>query len=110
MLGRFYLQIVQRAGPMSLSLIAQNIGFLIKNVPFADKKAEGNFNHAIKVAKEIGAKGILGQAFLYLGLLHKRKKKTDKARECISMAVQVFEKCQADVYLKQAKEALASIE
>jgi hypothetical protein len=35
--GLFYLQLVQRAGPRSLSLIAKNIGFLVKNVLFAGK-------------------------------------------------------------------------
>jgi class 3 adenylate cyclase/tetratricopeptide (TPR) repeat protein len=109
MLGKVYLQMIQRAGAKSFSLIIKNIGFLVKNVPFASKKAEGHLNKAIEVAKEIGAKGILGQAYLDLGFLHMSKKKTDKARECISMAVQLFEKCQADVYLKQAKEALASL-
>jgi tetratricopeptide (TPR) repeat protein len=109
MLGRFYLQIVQRAGPKSLSLIAKNIGFLIKNVPFADKKAESNFNQAIEVAKEIGAKGILGQAYLYLGLLHKAKNRTSLAKGCISEAIKVFELYGAEIYLQQAKEALASL-
>ena len=109
MLGRVYLQMIQRAGPKSLSLVVKNIGFLIKNVPFAAKKAEGHFNKAIEVAKEIGAKGILGQAHLYLGLLHKAKNRTSLAKECISEAVKLFEECHADGYLKQAKEALGTL-
>ena len=88
----------------------RNIGFLIKNVPSAAKKAEFHFNKAIEVAMEIGAKAILGQVFLDLGLLHKAKKKTDKARKCISKAIEILEACEAIVYLKQAKEALASLE
>jgi len=108
-LGKVYLQIVEGAGPTSLSTIAKNIGFLIKNVPFADKKAELHFNKAIDTAKEIGAKGFLGLAYLDLGLLHKAKKRKDQAKECISEAVQLFEQCEADVYLKQARELLASL-
>jgi len=37
----------------------RNIGFLIKYVPSAAKKAEFNFNKAIAVASKIGAKAIL---------------------------------------------------
>jgi len=108
-LGKVYLQIVEGAGPTSLSTVVKNIGSLIKNVPFASRKAEGHFNKAIAVAKEIGAKGISGQANLDLGLLHKAKKREDQARKCFSEAIQLFEQCEAEVYLKQAKEALASL-
>jgi len=106
MIGKIYLQMVQSEGPKRLSLIAKNIGFLVKNVPFSSKKAEDHFNKAIEVSKEIGAKLVLGRVYLDLGFLHKAKNRTSPARECISKAVELFEECHADVYLKQAKEAL----
>ncbi len=108
LLGMVYLQIVQGEGERSLSTMFRNIGFLVKNVPFAGKKAEDHFNKAIEVAKEIGAKGFQGLACLNLGLLHKAKKRTEQAQKCITEAVQLFEQCEAEAYLKQAKEALAS--
>jgi tetratricopeptide (TPR) repeat protein len=108
-LGRIYKQIAEGAGPLSPAMIIKNIGFLIKNVPFAARKAENHFLKAIEVAQEIGAKGILGQVKLDLGLLHKTKRKTDEARKCITDAIQLFEECEADVYLKQAREALAAL-
>ena len=104
-----YLQIVQGEGERSLSTMFRNIGFLVKNVPFAGKKAEDHFNKATEVAKEIGAKGFQGLACLNLGLLHKAKKRTEQAQKCITEAVQLFEQCEAEAYLKQAKEALASL-
>jgi tetratricopeptide (TPR) repeat protein len=109
-LGKVYSQIAEGAGPVSLSIMAKNIGFLIKNVPFASKKAEKHFSRAIEVAKEIGAKGTIGMAYLDLGLLHKTKKRTEQARRYISEAIQLFEQCEAEFYLKQAREALASLE
>jgi tetratricopeptide (TPR) repeat protein len=109
-MGKVYLQIVQGGGPKSLSFLAKNIGFLMKNIPFASQKAEAHFNKAIEAAKEIGAKGILGQAYLGLCLLHRAKRRKDQARECISEAIQIFEECEAEVYLAQAKEAFASLE
>jgi hypothetical protein len=108
-LGKFYLQIFQRAGPKSLSFLFKNISFLAKTIPFADRKAEAYFNKTIEVSKETGAKSILGQTYLDLALLHKTKNRSNQARECISEAIQLFEKCEAGVYLKQAKEIQASL-
>jgi tetratricopeptide (TPR) repeat protein len=109
-LGKVYSQIVQRSGPMSFAFLAANIGFLLRSIPLATKKAEDYLNKAIEIAKEIGAKGILGQANLDLGLLHKAKKREDQARKCFSEAIQLFEKCETEIYLKQAREALASLQ
>jgi class 3 adenylate cyclase/tetratricopeptide (TPR) repeat protein len=110
LLGMVYLQIVQGEGERKLSTMFRNIGFLAKNVPFAGKKGEDHFNKAIEVSKEIGAKFLQGRASLNLGLLHKAKKRTEEARQCMTEAVQLFEACEAEPALKQAKEALASLE
>jgi tetratricopeptide (TPR) repeat protein len=108
-LGEVFLNIVEGAGPISISAMAKNIGFLVKNVPFASKKAEEHFNRAIEVAKEIGAKGIMGMAYLDLGLLYRTKAKAEQAKKCISEAIQIFEQYEAEGDLKRAKEALASL-
>ena len=107
-LGYVYSQIAMGPSP-KFSIMAKNIGFLAKNVPFAGKKAEEHFHKSIEVAREAGAKGILATAYLDLGLLHKAKKRTDQARECLTEAIKIFEENQGQVYLKQAKEALASL-
>jgi class 3 adenylate cyclase/tetratricopeptide (TPR) repeat protein len=108
-LGKIYAQIVEGAVSISPLGVARNIGFLVKNVPFADKKAEFHFKKAIEIAKAIGAKSVSGPAYLDWGLLHKAKKRKDQARECLSKAITIFEECEAQVYLKHAKEALASL-
>jgi class 3 adenylate cyclase/tetratricopeptide (TPR) repeat protein len=108
-LGQVYFQIAQRAGPKSLSLLAKNVGFLVRNAPFANKKAESHFNKAIEVAKEIGAKGVLARSNFFLGLMQKAKGNTDQARESVSRAIEIFEQCEAEVYLREAKEVLASL-
>lgn len=93
----------------SLSIMAKNIGFLVKNVPFATKKAEEHFNKAIELFKEIGAKGFLGQVYLSLGLLYKASKRSEQAKECISEAINIFQECKAEIRLKQANDALDSL-
>jgi len=89
--------------------MAKNIGFLVKNMPFATQKAEEHFNKAMGLFKEIGMKGYLGVAYLGLGLLYKATKRTDKARQCILEAINIFQECEAEAYLKQANEALDSL-
>ncbi len=109
-LGKIYLQIVEGENLPSFSILARNIGFMVKNVPGAGKKAEDHFKRTIEIAKEIGAKSWMAVSYLDLGLLHKTKKRTDQAKECISKAIKLFEQCEATVYLKQAKEALVSLD
>ena len=99
---------MEGAAPISLPKMAKNIGFLAKSVPSARRKAEDHFNKAIEVAKEIGAKSVLGRAYLDLGLLYKAKGETIEAGKCISKAVQIFEACEAKLFLEHAKEALTS--
>jgi class 3 adenylate cyclase/tetratricopeptide (TPR) repeat protein len=108
-MGKLYLGIVEGSGPKSLSIMVRNIGFLIKNVPFASKRAETHFKLTIEAAKEMGAIGILSQAYFDLGLLQRAKGRTGRARECISKAINLFEQSEAESYLKQAREALASL-
>jgi len=107
-LGEVNSQIATGPKP-SLSIMAKNIGFLVKNVPFASKKAEEHFKRSIKLMKEIGIKGYLGVVCLSLGLLYKATKRTDEARQCILEAINIFQECEAKVYLKQAKEAIDSL-
>jgi len=107
--GKIYMQLVEKSAPISLMTMAKNIGFLIKNLPFASRMAEEHFNRAAEIAKEIGAKSILGQTYFDLGLLHKLNKKTEYARKCISEAIKIFEECELKVLLKRAKDSLASV-
>jgi tetratricopeptide (TPR) repeat protein len=107
-----YMQMVVRGDPtfpVTPSLIAKNLGFFIRNLPFAAKKAEAHLNQAIALNREMGANYLLGQACLDLGILHKAKKRRSKARECFSEAIALFEHCEADAFLQQAKEGLASL-
>jgi len=107
--GQLYLQIVEGGGPKSFSFMVKNIRSLVKLVPGAAGKAEEHFNKAIELSGEIGARVLLAQAHLGLGLLHRAKGRTEKARESISLAIEIFEEIEADAFLKQAKEALTSL-
>lgn len=108
-IGKIYLQIVEGENLPSFSILARNIGFMVKNVPAAAKKAEAHFKRSIAISKEVGTDYYMAMAYLDLGLLHKAKQRTNQAKDCISKAIELFEQCEAEVYLKQAKDALTSL-
>ena len=106
-LGQVFLQIADKTAPVSLSVMAKNISFILKNVPSAAKKAEEHLRKTIEIAEEIGSKGVLGRAYLNLGLLQKNRGRTDEAKESISKAIQVFEEGEFENCLESAKKTLA---
>jgi class 3 adenylate cyclase/tetratricopeptide (TPR) repeat protein len=108
-LGHIYFEMIQDKAPKDFKIIAKNIGFLIKTIPFAAKKAERHYQTAIQAAKEIGAKGVLGQSYLDLGILCKIKQRNDEAKQYISNAIKIFGECKAYVFLKQAAHELESL-
>ena len=109
MLGNIFLQMALGEGDIGLGAILRNIGFLIKNLPFAKTKAENHLKKTIVLADEIGAKNFKGQALLDLGRLYLYKKRKEEARECLTQAIEVFEQCEIETYKQKAKEILSSL-
>jgi len=107
-LGMIYSQIATGPKP-KLSVMAKNVGFLMKNVPVASKKAEEHYRKAIELSEEIGANGYRGISYLGLGQFYQARKNPDQAQQYISKAVEIFEQCKAEQFLQQAKKALNSI-
>jgi tetratricopeptide (TPR) repeat protein len=105
-LAKIYSNLAGSPGNSGPTNTGKNKDLLARKRVSGGQKAEFHFNKAIEAAEEIGAKCILGQAYLGLGLLHKETGKTDKAKKCLSQAVQIFEQCDAEAHLKEAEEAL----
>ena len=109
MLGSIFAKIASREADVKLSVIFKNLGFMIKNITSASKNAESHFKNAIGLAKEIGAKGIEGQAWLELGKLYMAKKKKVDARQSVNNSIEIFRLCNIDTHRRQAVEVLNSI-
>jgi len=109
MLGTIYTQIVLGESEVSPMTMLKNIGFIIKNVPSAPKKAEEHFSRVIETATEIGSPGYIGAAKLALGRVYKAKKRNDRARETLTEAAALFEECKAKTMLKQARDEMAAL-
>ena len=103
------MQMALGEGDVSFSTIMKNIGFLMKNLPFAKKKAEKHLKETIAQSEERGGKGMNGQALFALGRLYMGTKRPAEARQCISKAIKVFEHCEIETYKRQAQDALASL-
>ncbi len=110
LLGKVYLQMTDKDARISPVAMAKNIGFLLTNLPVVNRKVEQHFTNAIELAQEVNARGILAQAYLDFGIYHRTKKRPDKARECITRAIALFDECKAEGYLKQAEEVLGSLD
>jgi class 3 adenylate cyclase/tetratricopeptide (TPR) repeat protein len=108
MIGNVYLQIVLGRGRKGVFFLMRNARFLMKNLLHAEKRAENHFRQAIEFAREIGAKNILAQANLGMGLLFLEMNEISKAEGYLTEAVNLFRWCEAEIYLKQAESALAS--
>ena len=108
-LGKSYLQMVVKKEPVSLKLLSKNIGFLVRTLPFAADRAEIHFRRVYELAKKYGSDAFMGHACLGLGLLHKAKKRNKKARDYLSKAIKIFEKCEMTGFADEAGEALESI-
>jgi len=108
-LGLVYLQIADKSASVSLSSAARNLGFVLREVPAAARKAEEYFNQAIALAREIGSRATLGQALLNLARLHRVKGRPDQARECLDQAVEAFQEIEAEDWLDQTREARESL-
>ena len=108
-LGMVYFEIAHGGGKKDFRTIARNLGFLVKALPVASKKAEGYFKRAAEAAVEIGAKSILAQAYFNLGRLFMARNKKREARRYLDDAVTLFEQCEAEIFLKQAKDALETL-
>ena len=57
----------------------------------------------------MGSPGWVGRASLDLGRLHKMKGRKEKAEKCFTDAIKLFEECEADGFLKEAREELSSL-
>ena len=108
-LGTVYGQMAIGGERPPLGVVIKNLGFLLKTLPFAARKAEFHLTALIAECRKYGLRGVLGQALLILGRVHHAKKRPDKARKCLAEAEGLFEQVGAEVFLRQTREALAAL-
>jgi tetratricopeptide (TPR) repeat protein len=76
-LAEIYFQMATRSQRLGFWPIVKNLGFILKEVPFARRKAETYLRRIIQVGQEIGASGFMqSHAALNLELLNRLNGKT----------------------------------
>ena len=103
-----YLNIATGPKP-PLGVMLRNAAFILRHAPVAAKRAEHLFNSAAAYQGSIGATGRRAQALLDLGSLYRRQRRKAEARQCLTEAVEIFERVGATVFLQQAREGLAEV-
>jgi class 3 adenylate cyclase/tetratricopeptide (TPR) repeat protein len=109
LLGGIYLSMALGEGEVSVATFLKNIGFIIRQLPFAKVRAEKHLKQTVHLADEIGAKSIKGQALLDIGRLYLSKKRIKEAREYLIRSIEVFDQCKIDTFRKQAVILLDTI-
>ncbi len=109
-LAEIYFQIATRTQPFKFWSTVKNLGFILKEVPLAKRKAKAYLNKIIQVGKEVEARGyVQGHALLNLGLLHQRNGKQYQARECLVEAQHIFSQCNSETGSQQVRQALTTL-
>jgi tetratricopeptide (TPR) repeat protein len=108
-LGKVYLQMIERATPVTLATVAKNVVQNFPDLELQTDESEYHFNKAVSAAKEIGANGILSLVYYDLGILNKSKQRFDLAKDYLLKAIKLFEKCETENYLQEAKKVLDTL-
>lgn len=109
-LAEIYFQVATRARPVGLWAAVKNLGFVLREVPFAKRKAKAYLNKIIQVGKEVGARGFVhGHALLNLGLLHQQNGRQELAQDCLNEAQRIFGQCHSEKSSQQIHQALADM-
>jgi class 3 adenylate cyclase/tetratricopeptide (TPR) repeat protein len=109
-LAEIYFQMATHARSFDMWSIIKNLGFILKEVPFAKRKAKVYLNKVIRVGKEVGTRSFVhGQALLNLGLLYQLNGSKEQALVCLSEAQQILAQCQSESHSQQVRQALAAM-
>lgn len=109
LLGNIYQRIAMREGDLDLSMVVRNLPFLVAHLPRAATHVERHLKTAIRIAGQINATGIKGQAFLDLARLYRFQKRNDLAVPLFKESIRLFERLGADGHLKRAQVAMNAV-
>lgn len=107
--GKIYLKMAI-GPPPPIAVMLKNLVFLLTHLPFAPRRAEVLLENAARFYGETGAYGFRAQILLDLGLLHRAKKRKQKAIACLTEAESLFDQAGAEVFLSQTRLLLGELQ
>jgi class 3 adenylate cyclase/tetratricopeptide (TPR) repeat protein len=109
-LAEIYFQIATHTQRLKFWSAIKNLGFILKEVPFARRKAKAYLNQVKQVGEAVGAVGFVhGHALLNLGLLHQQCGSQKQAKECLVEAQCLLSQCNSETSAKKIQQALAAM-
>ncbi len=85
-LGEMFTEMALRRRRAPASLILRNLGFVLRNAPFAARKARRHLEEAVGLARKIGNTSMAGHALLTLAELQSATRHELEARQLLSEA------------------------
>ncbi len=108
-LGRVYLQFAIGGQTPPISVMLKNFWFLLRTLPFAEKKARRYFEGAIAQRRAMDAPSALAGNLYSLGLLDQAKKRPAEARGHFEEARELAKSAEATALIDQIDAALADL-
>jgi tetratricopeptide (TPR) repeat protein len=105
-LGDIYLQMVLGEKKPPLRMVLRNLGFILRTLPVAARKARSHLEEAIRKARPVDMPGILAHSLLDLGLLCQKKKCLEEARQYLEEASQIAGPLESPLLSKKIGAAL----
>ena len=106
-LGQVYLAMATSTETPTWAVIRQNLGFLLKTLPFASSKARSHLDAALVEYRRLEMPQFTAATLLALALLHRAKKRTDAATACLEEARPIAAAVEATAIVDQIDAALA---
>ncbi len=109
-LGEIYLRMVLGEERPPLPIILRNLGFLLRTLPVAARKARRHIEAAVEHARRLDMPSRLAMSLYSLGLLHKAKRRPAEARACLEEARPIAASVEAATLVDQIDAALQSLD
>ena len=109
-LGEIYLQMVLGEKKPPLKTLLRNLGFVLRTLPLAARKAERHLQEAVRRAQEVGMPLHLARGLLDLGLLCQAKRRPAEARRYLEEARQIADPLALVPLSKRIRQALAALD
>ena len=109
-LGEIYLQMTLGQAKLPFRLLRQNLGFLLRTLPHAARKAHYHLDEAIRRARALEMPDILARALLDLSMFYQARKRMAEARVSLEEARDITERWASPSLQAKICAALASLD
>jgi hypothetical protein len=108
-LGEIYLRITRRETTLSPRMLLRNLGFAVRTLPVASRKARRELEQAVRLTRELGMGAWLARSLLGLGFLCQAEGRVADARRHLEDAQEAGDPHSA-VLGARIRAALASLD